>query len=203
MQYTIFGQNSRQGSYILLIQLTRRIEVSFGKFRNGAAIELQPGHYLYVGSALGGTKGHFPIASRLLRHASRSDGKAAHALRSALLDLFISWGYCPPDVQRSKKLHWHIDYLLDHKDAEIEHLFLFPGASKLEPHLAALLDSMPETSTVANRLGAQDAASGTHLFRIDNTAGVLERFEACTADYRSLLAQSHTVCTSVYADAQR
>ncbi|NTV68374.1 MAG: DUF123 domain-containing protein, partial [Chlorobaculum sp.] len=54
MQYTIFGSNSRQGSYILSIRLQARTEVTFGKFRNGAVIELEPGRYLYVGSALGG-----------------------------------------------------------------------------------------------------------------------------------------------------
>jgi Uri superfamily endonuclease len=178
MQYTIFGQNSRQGSYILLIALGRRIEVTFGKFRNGAAIELEPGRYLYVGSALGGVKGRFPLASRLLRHASRSEGKPAHAIRSALLDLFVSWGYRQPGSQRMKKLHWHIDYLLDREEAEIEHVFLFPGASRLEPKLATLLAAMPETAPIADRLGAQDAASGTHLLRIDEPGAVRAKLEA-------------------------
>ncbi|NTW53733.1 MAG: DUF123 domain-containing protein [Chlorobaculum sp.] len=178
MKYTIFGQNSRQGSYILSIRLDTGIEVSFGKFRNGAAIELEPGNYLYVGSALGGAKGRFPLASRLLRHASRSDSKPAHAIRSALLDLFVSWGYRQPSAQRDKKLHWHIDYLLDCKEAEIGHVFLFPGASRLEPQLAELLAATPGASPIADRLGAQDATSGTHLLRIDELAKVVERLEA-------------------------
>jgi Uri superfamily endonuclease len=178
MQYTIFGQNSRQGSYVLLIALDRRIEVTFGKFRKGAPLELQPGHYLYVGSALGSAKGRFPLASRLLRHASRSDGKPTHAIRQALLDLFISWGYPAPAGQRKKKLHWHIDFLLDRPEAEIEHVFLFPGATRLEPQIAALLAATPGTFPVADRLGAQDAASGTHFFRIDDMAEVLVRLEA-------------------------
>lgn len=178
MQYTIFGRNSRQGSYILSIRLDTRIDVAFGKFRKGEPIELEPGHYLYVGSALGGAKGRFPLASRLLRHASRSEGKPAHAIRSALLDLFMSWGYHAPVGQRNKKLHWHIDFLLDRPEAEIEHVFLFPGETRLEPQLAALLAAMQETAPIADRLGAQDAASGTHFFRIDDTAAVLARLEA-------------------------
>lgn len=177
MQYTIFGQNSRQGSYVLLIGLDRRIEVAFGKFRKGAAIELEPGRYLYVGSALGGAKGRFPLAARLLRHASRSDGKAAHAIRSALHDLFMSWGYRLSAGRGDKKLHWHIDYLLDREEANIEHVFIFPGETRLEPRLAALLDTTPGAIPIADRLGAQDAASGTHFFRIDDTAAVLERLE--------------------------
>jgi len=181
MQYTIFGQNSRQGSYILLIRLEKRIEVAFGKFMKGVPLELEQGHYLYVGSALGGAKGRFPLASRLLRHASRSDGNPAHAIRSALLDLFKSWEYRPPAGQNGKKLHWHIDYLLDREEAEIEHVFIFPGASRLESQLASHLDSMPETSTVANRLGAQDAPSGTHFFRMGDTDAGLARLETAWA----------------------
>jgi Uri superfamily endonuclease len=178
MQYTIFGSNSRQGSYILSIRLQARTEVTFGKFRNGAVIELEPGRYLYVGSALGGAKGRFPLASRLLRHASRSEGKPPHAIREVLLDPFISWGYRPPASRGDKKLHWHIDYMLDRPEAEIEHVFLFPGETRLEPQLAALLAATPGAFPVADRLGAQDAASGTHLYRIDDTAAVLQRLEA-------------------------
>jgi len=109
MQYTIFGQNSRQGSYILHIELDRPVEVAFGRFRKGLPVDLAPGNYLYVGSALGIGKGTFPLASRVLRHASRSAGNAAHAIRKSLLDLFVSWGYIPPSDKKHKKLHWHID----------------------------------------------------------------------------------------------
>jgi Uri superfamily endonuclease len=172
MQYTIFGQNSRQGSYVLLVELDRRIEVAFGKFRKGAPLELKPGRYLYVGSALGSAKGRFPLASRLLRHASRSDGKPPHAIRSALLELFMSWGYRAPASRGDKKLHWHIDYLLDREEAELAHVFIFPGAERIEARLAATLAAMPETAPIADRLGAQDAAAGTHLFRVSNVAAV-------------------------------
>ena len=178
MQYTIFGRNSRQGSYVLLIALDRDIEVAFGKFMRGATLELPRGHYLYVGSALGGANRGFPLASRLLRHASRSNGQPAHAIRSALLDLFMSWGYRQPGNQGTKKLHWHIDYLLDRPEAEIAHVFIFPGEVRLEPQLAKLLTAMPETAPIADRLGAQDAVSGTHLFSIDDAAKVLERLKA-------------------------
>jgi len=177
MPFTISGPPDRQGSYILSIQLARPVSVVFGKFRNGEPVDLKPGQYLYVGSALGGRKGGFPLASRLLRHASRSGGKPAHAIRTKLSELFVSWGYRPPARQNSKKLHWHIDYLLDCAEAELDHLFLFPGSSRLEHRLAKLLDSMPETSIVADRLGAQDATSGTHLFRIDNATALLLKLE--------------------------
>ncbi|MBN1928435.1 MAG: DUF123 domain-containing protein [Chlorobiaceae bacterium] len=181
MPFTIFGYPDRQGSYILSIRLRRAACVSFGKFRNGQPIDLPAGRYLYVGSALGGRKGGFPLASRLLRHASRSGGKPAHAIRTELSELFVSWGYRPPAVRSEKKLHWHIDFLLDCEEAELDHLFIFPGPSRREPQLAELLAAMPETAPVADRLGAQDAASGTHLFKVSNAAAVAAALKAAWA----------------------
>lgn len=172
MKFTIFGQIYRQGSYILLIVLRKPVSVAFGKFLDGRPINLAPGHYLYVGSALGSRRGAFPLASRVLRHASRSDCSPPHEIRTALLNLFTSWSNRPPARKTGKKLHWHIDYLLDRPEAEIIHVMLFPSPVRLEPHLADLLDSMPETSPVANRLGAQDASTGTHLFRITDPAAL-------------------------------
>ncbi len=175
--FTIFGQNSHQGTYILLIDLYAPAQVSFGRFLGGRAIGLEPGKYLYVGSALGAGKRAFPLAGRLLRHASRSGNSRSHAIRKELLDLFVSSGYRTPTGKGNKKLHWHIDYLLDLPEAEIFHVIMIMGASRFEHRLAGLVASMPESSTVADRLGAQDARSGTHLFRISDHAAILANLE--------------------------
>ncbi|NTW52411.1 MAG: DUF123 domain-containing protein [Chlorobiaceae bacterium] len=175
MQFTIFGQNSRQGTYILLIDICAPVTVSFGRFLGGRAIGLEPGKYLYVGSALGHAKGSFPLAGRLLRHASRSGNGAVHALRSELLELFVSMGYLRQAKSGVKKLHWHIDYLLDLPEAEIVHVVMLMGPLKVEGPLAELVASMPEASAVADRLGAQDARSGTHLFRIEDMSKFLAK----------------------------
>jgi len=177
MQYTIFGQNSRQGSYVLLIEVDRRVELAFGKFMKSAMFVLQPGYYLYVGSALGSAKGRFPLASRLLRHASRNEKKPAHTIRTALLDLFISWGYRSPAAHKGKKMYWHIDYLLNRPEAEIRHVYILLSPLRLEQELAALLASAPGALPVANRLGAQDANSGTHLFKIEAKDAFLTNLE--------------------------
>jgi Uri superfamily endonuclease len=177
MQFTIFGENSREGSYILLIDLNAPAEVSFGRFLGGRAILLEPGKYLYVGSALGAGKGTFPLAGRLLRHASRSGDGNPHAIRSELIDCFASMGYRAPDKKGEKKLHWHIDYLLDLPEAEIAHVAMFMGPSRIEHRLAQLVASMPESSPVADRLGAQDERSGTHLFRVSDPDAVLANLE--------------------------
>ncbi|HWR02235.1 MAG TPA: DUF123 domain-containing protein [Chlorobaculum sp.] len=168
MQFTIFGKKSREGTYILLIDLHAPVEVSFGRFLGGRAIFLEAGKYLYVGSALGSGNKSFPLAGRLLRHASRSGYERCHDIRKELLDLFVSFGYRTPNGKGNKKLHWHIDYLLDLPEAEIAHVIMIMGGSKIEQRLAGLVASMAGSSTVADRLGAQDARSGTHLFRISD-----------------------------------
>ncbi|NTU57987.1 MAG: DUF123 domain-containing protein [Chlorobiaceae bacterium] len=173
MQFTIFGHNSRQGTYMLLIELRAPAEVSFGRFLGGRAISFEPGTYLYVGSALGDGKGAFPLAGRLVRHASRSGKGKPHKIRKALVEHFTATGYREPTGKAGKKLHWHIDYLLDLPDAEIVHVVMFTGPSRIENPLAGLVASMPESSTVADRLGAQDARSGTHLFRISDPTTLL------------------------------
>jgi Uri superfamily endonuclease len=173
MQFTIFGENSREGTYILVIDLYATVNVTFGRFLGGRAISLEQGQYLYVGSALSGGNSSFPLAGRLLRHASRSGNGRPHNIRRELFDFFISVGYPAPDKKRDKKLHWHIDYLLDLPEAEIVHIVMLMGPSRIEHRLAELVASMTEASTVVDRLGAQDARSGTHLFRISDPASLI------------------------------
>jgi len=175
MQFTIFGDNSRQGSYILLIDLGSPVGLSFGRFMGGKAIPLAQGCYLYVGSALGSGKGSFPLASRLIRHASRSGNRPPHRLKDKLVELFTAWGFDPKRKPAGKKLHWHIDYLLDLPEAELSHVVMVTGPSRLEHRLAELAGSMPGVSPVADRLGAQDAASGTHLFSVADREELLAR----------------------------
>lgn len=177
MQFTIFGDNSREGSYLLCIDLQVPVRVSFGRFREGREIPLDQGSYLYVGSALGSGNRAFPLASRLLRHASRSGDRGPHFIRGELLRFFRNRGYEPKGKTGLKKLHWHIDYLLDIPEAEITHIVMAMGPSRLESRLASLVSSMPGVVCVADRLGAQDAASGTHLFSVADTSELIERLK--------------------------
>jgi Uri superfamily endonuclease len=175
MQFTIFGKNYREGSYLLLIDLHETAEISFGRFLGGRALPLDTGTYIYIGSALGarGSKS-FPLANRLLRHASRSGSKPPHKIRQELLSCFSGMEFRPGEKRGGKKLHWHIDYLLDLPEAEISHVIMVLSASRIEHHLAGLVSATAEASIVADRLGAQDASSGTHLFRITDPAILLE-----------------------------
>lgn len=177
MQFTTFGDNSRAGSYLLCIELLSTVELSFGRFLGGRAFRMPQGCYLYVGSALGSGRNAFPLASRLLRHASRSGKLAAHAIRGDLLGFFARRGFDPLRKTPGKKLHWHIDYLLDLPSAEISSIVMVMSPSKLEHQLALLVASMSGVSVVVDRLGAQDAASGTHLFRVEEPTTLLERLK--------------------------
>jgi len=174
MQFTTFGNNSRAGSYLLFIRLTEPVDLSFGRFMGGQAIPLRKGCYLYVGSALGAGIRSFPLASRLLRHASRSDGLKPHEIHRKLLDFFEEKGLDSKRKTSGKKLHWHIDYLLDLPTAELFHIVMVMSPLRLEHQLAELVGSMPEVTAVAERLGAQDAKSGSHLFYVTDPEAVMK-----------------------------
>ncbi len=177
MQFTIFGDNYRQGSYLLAIDLGKPADISFGRFLQGRPVHLEAGRYLYVGSALGSRSGGWPLAGRLLRHALRSGAGEPHAIRGDLLELFSAKGYRAKPGQTAKRLHWHIDYLLDLPEAELSHIIIVGLPSRLEERLAGMVAATPDAEPVVDRLGAQDAASGTHLFSIGNLDMLLHELE--------------------------
>ena len=142
----------KRGTYLLWMDVAETIAVSFGRFRGGERVVMAAGAYLYVGSAMGG------LASRLLRHASRRDVRHPHPILPALEAHF---GRRAPS---SKKLHWHIDYLLEKTAVSFTRAFLINSSHRWEDEAAAFLQSAAETSPVAPRLGASDG-HGSHLFR--------------------------------------
>ncbi len=175
-QFTIFGTNYRSGSYILLIHLYSSLQLAFGRFQQGKLFTLPVGDYLYIGSALGGEKAGAPLARRLIRHASRSESQNPHAIRSAMMRLFQEEDYTENKITEpsEKKIRWHIDYLLDRKEAEIDHVVIIRNPLRVEQMLSELLEPLPEISLIAQRLGAQDTRNSTHLLRITDREHILE-----------------------------
>ncbi|NMW22507.1 MAG: DUF123 domain-containing protein [Chlorobiaceae bacterium] len=172
-QFTIFGHKYPMGSYLLLIRISSPFQLAFGRFQQGRLFTISKGNYLYIGSALGRTGN--PLAKRLIRHASRSNGKQPHEIRAAIIKLFSSddgIGNCATEPT-DKKLHWHIDYLLDHAEAEIEHIVIIRSPAAMEHQLSELLASLNETSQLAPRLGAQDTRNSTHILRITDREKIL------------------------------
>ena len=175
-QFTIFGTKYRMGSYILLIRVSRPFELAFGKFQQGKLFTIPEGDYIYIGSALGGGKRGAPLVRRLLRHASRSGNLAPHAIRTAMITLFQTKDFMETDAIElsEKKLHWHIDYLLEHQEAEIDHIIIIRNPLRLEKKLSELLEPLPETVPIASGIGAQDSRNSTHLLRLTNRARIFE-----------------------------
>lgn len=163
--FTIFGNKELMGSYILLIRVSSPFQLAFGRFQQGKLFTIAEGNYLYIGSAL--AKSGAPLARRLLRHASRSGEKHPHEIRTAMRTLFSKNDLIATCATKpsKKQLRWHIDYFLDHPEAEITHIVIIRNPERVEHKISELLESLEETSVIASRLGAQDTRNSTHLLQ--------------------------------------
>jgi Uri superfamily endonuclease len=136
--------------------------VHFGRFQGGEPILVPQGDLLYLGSAMRG------LASRVLRHALRTGDKPDHELYAPLLSVMRETGlvngrFQPP---AHKKLHWHIDYLLDETAVSLSHVILIRSQERLEAKLGEWLLAHPEILELASGLGASDVKGHTHLLRV-------------------------------------
>jgi Uri superfamily endonuclease len=68
---------------------------------------------------------------------------------------------------REKRLHWHIDYLLE--EAEPVGAFLVPGGEGAECALGRLLSSLEGSVAVAG-FGSSDCTCRSHLYRIEDSS---------------------------------
>jgi Uri superfamily endonuclease len=158
------GQESQAGTYLLHIHLNSEITLAFGRFRGGAGFTLPAGGYVYIGSALNPRGG---LASRLLRHATRAGGPP-HPIRERLLEHFRASGLGPPDLHppRTKKLHWHVDYLLEQTNAELVGVYVIRVPARWEGAVAQWVAADPATNIIVPGLGANDVRGGTHLLQV-------------------------------------
>lgn len=92
------------------------------------------GFYLYVGSAMG-EKGPTTLLNRVKRHLSNSN---------------------------SKKVHWHIDYLLADAFTKIIKLYLIPSITALECIIAR--DLLANSEGYIKDFGSSDCKCVSHLF---------------------------------------
>ncbi len=163
----IFGNDAQSGSYILRLKVHNPLEMAFGRFKRGKRIAVLAGRYVYVGSAMG-EKGSASLGRRLLRHATRSGDKAPHAIRAVMLSRFKAIGLGSGDLRppTGKKLHWNVDYLLDHPAVELSGALIFRSETRLEATLAKLLADDPATFALEKGLGANDAPGQTHLLGV-------------------------------------
>jgi Uri superfamily endonuclease len=157
----IFGDESLGGIYLLRLRVVRDTAVHFGRFRGGQAITVPAGDCLYVGSAMRG------LAARLLRHASRTAVDRPHPIRAEMMAAFVDAGLVKAIRPFSpKRLHWHIDYLLEQPALELIQVFVLRSAVRLETAVARQLAQDPATFIIAPGLGARDDPGGTHLLGV-------------------------------------
>ena len=162
------GTAAPGGIYLLHIHMATDLQVRFGRFNGGKPVMLTAGEYGYLGSAL--ARGQTQrLGQRVVRHATRTAGQPAHAIRPALLAHLEMWGLEAKRLlpKQAKKTFWHIDYLLDCPEAEIVAVYLIPTAEAIESVLAGFLEAQPETKIIARGLGASDDTGHTHLLRVD------------------------------------
>lgn len=173
---TILGNESFVGgTYILRMTVLRDVSVQFGRFLGGEPVLIPHGELVYLGSAMRG------LASRVLRHALRTGGKPKHTIYQTILGEVRKTGLVNNRFRPSaeKKLHWHIDYLLDETAVSLTHAILFRSQNRLEDELGAWLLAQPETIVLLPGLGASDVKGHTHLLGLQkNSEGFWARYKS-------------------------
>ena len=168
----IWGEEVASGAYVLRIGVERPLRIRFGRYRQGQAVAVPAGRYVYVGSAMGRT-GSTTLARRLLRHATRSGERPPHPIRDVLLNRLREVGLAAASVRppATKRLYWHVDYLLDETVATLEAILVIRSTRREEGPLAKRLACSSRTAMLAPGLGAADAPGSAHLLRLEGGGG--------------------------------
>jgi Uri superfamily endonuclease len=96
-------------------------------------VSFPTGFYLYIGSAMG-TSGSVTLINRVKRH---------------LLD------------SKYKKLHWHIDYLLDDPNSKITKIYFIPSSQSYECRIAE--EILLRSDNYIENFGSSDCQCKSHL----------------------------------------
>ena len=140
----------------------------FGRFRKAKVMDVPKGHVLYIGSALA-KKGGVSLARRLVRHASRTGDRPAHAMRDVLMARFADVGLGSGDLRplKGKNLHWNVDHLLDRPEATLTRVYAIRSEQRVERPVGELLLADPHTHVLEKGLGANDLPGNTNILRVD------------------------------------
>ncbi len=178
----ILGDGWQSGAYVLGISLRTPLTLAFGRFQNGRPVSLGAGRYVYVGSAMG-QRGSSSLAHRLLRHATRSDGRPPQTIRPALLAALQVAGLGPKALRPpvTKRVRWHVDYLLDEPAVTLSRVLAVRSERPLEHELAEWVAARPETEPLAPGLGASDHPGHTHLFAAAAVDALWDELTGCAA----------------------
>lgn len=110
-------------------------------------VEFKNGFYVYIGSAMGNS-GSTTLINRVRRHVSPSE---------------------------SKKIHWHIDYLLDNKYTSIFCIYLIPSLQNLECLIANELLNIADSHI--SKFGSSDCHCESHLLYFEDFKQLKQLFQ--------------------------
>ena len=144
------NSSKSRGTYALVIYLPRRHTIRIGFL---GEFEFPRGYYLYIGSAMNG------LGARIARHlvGNRLAHRATNEKDNAAIK---QWR------DRKKKMHWHIDYLLEY--ASVKEVWTHRGAERFECLWAQAALQLPKAKIIAPNFGASDCRCATHLVYFGN-----------------------------------
>ncbi|NJN83374.1 MAG: DUF123 domain-containing protein [Caldilineaceae bacterium] len=180
---TVVGAPIPCGAYILLIAIESTFAATIGRLSQGRLLTFPAGAYLYVGSAMG-LRGSATLGWRLLRHASRAAGQPAQPIREDLRQTLIEHSMVAAETTSpaTKRLRWHIDFLLDRREAKLTHVFALRCNQRREDELAQLLAAESDSQPFLPGFGASDAPGASHLFTLAADEDLTARLPAIMAE---------------------
>lgn len=129
--------DTEPGTYTLLLKLDKQDRITVGKL---GTFDFPAGYYLYVGSALGPGG----LRARLARHRRGSESPPQSN----------------PD-QTAKKLHWHIDYLLQR--AQLIEVWGVASEKRLECKWSEVARRLSGAQVSVRGFGSSDCRCPAHL----------------------------------------
>jgi Uri superfamily endonuclease len=129
--------DAEPGTYALLLKLDKQERITVGKL---GTFNFPAGYYLYVGSALGPGG----LRARLARYRRGSEGPSG--LNSG---------------QTSRKLHWHIDYLLQR--AQLIEVWSVASEERLECKWGEVARRLSGAQVPVWGFGSSDCRCPAHL----------------------------------------
>jgi Uri superfamily endonuclease len=146
------------GTYALLLRLDKRERITVGKL---GTFDFPVGYYLYVGSALGPGG----LRARLARHRRGSDSSSQ-----------------PNSDPTGKKLHWHIDYLLQR--ARLVEVWSVTSEERLECKWGEVASGLSGAQVPVWGFGSSDCRCPAHLIYFSarpNREQFEQALQACSA----------------------
>jgi Uri superfamily endonuclease len=129
--------DAEPGTYALLLKLDKQERITIGKL---GTFNFPAGYYLYVGSALGPGG----LRARLARHRRDSENSTGSS-----------------SSPRGKKLHWHIDYLLQR--AQLVEVWSVASEERLECKWSEVARGLSGAQVLVRGFGSSDCCCPAHL----------------------------------------